>query len=493
MYISFANLISMRLAFFIFLAFLFLPLSASSAVVINEIMYDLEGADDGREWVEIFNNGNEPIDLAGWKFYENGTNHKISLVEEDDDFIIPAGIYAVIADNPDNFLIDWPGFSGVVFDSSFSLKNTGEVIALRDAELNDIDSVIYNSEWGASGDGNSLQKMNGEWTMASPTPGEQNSVMLTPGVNESQISEPEHYDYVPLEDLPKIKAYAGEGKTMIVGATGEFRGEAFGLDDKPLERARYLWNFGDGSLKEGQNITHFYRYPGEYLVVLDVSSGSYSASDRLTVRVVPNEIFISEIKTGVDSFIELENRSKEEINISSWRFRAGHQTFTFSKNSFIKPHSYLVIPIVSSGMLLAQGKGLVELLYPGGFLTDTFKYNGALLKGQSFSRSENGGDSVITPETPGKKNLELIVERIEETKATQKPKIKKAPAPRPKASEVEAQTLPDVNVGKNQEANIVIATEESSGRTKLYYFAVAFGLAFLASFGVFIIRRQRGR
>ncbi|HDO23626.1 MAG TPA: lamin tail domain-containing protein, partial [bacterium] len=153
----------------------FAPFFAKGSVVINEIMYNLDGADKGREWVEIFNSGSAPIDLSGWKFFENKTNHKIKLAGGEENFIIPVGGYAVLADRPKKFLSDWPNFSGTIFDTAFSLKNSGEPLALRDSGLNDVDSVFYNSDWGGDGDGSSLQKIGGKWVGARPTPGALNS------------------------------------------------------------------------------------------------------------------------------------------------------------------------------------------------------------------------------------------------------------------------------------------------------------------------------
>lgn len=40
---------------FLLLLLIFIPFPLFAQVVINEIMYDLEGSDDGREWVEIKN------------------------------------------------------------------------------------------------------------------------------------------------------------------------------------------------------------------------------------------------------------------------------------------------------------------------------------------------------------------------------------------------------------------------------------------------------
>jgi len=73
-----------------------------------------------------------------------------------------------------------------------------------------------------------------------------------------------------------------------------------------------LWNFGNGVSKDGQNIEHSYSYPGKYIVVLDVISGEYSASDTFTMDVLPNGIYISEIMPSPDSFVELTNKLEKE-------------------------------------------------------------------------------------------------------------------------------------------------------------------------------------
>lgn len=147
-----------------------LPVTVFSQVVITEIMYDLEGSDDGREWIEITNTGPDAIDVSSWKLYENETNHKLTLFQGDSN--LSSKESAIITDSPDKFLIDWPNFKGTLFDSSFSLKNTGELITLRNPDLTDVYLVNFLSQWGAIGDGNSLQKADSSWLALLPTPGQ---------------------------------------------------------------------------------------------------------------------------------------------------------------------------------------------------------------------------------------------------------------------------------------------------------------------------------
>ncbi len=151
----------------------FLILPNISALIISEIMYDLSGSDSGREWIEIYNDESIALNLTGWKFFEGGTSHLLSLISG--SFILNPGDYAIISENDAQFLLDNPGFSGVaLFDSSFSLSNSGETLAIKNNSLEIINSITYSSNDGANGDGNSLQICDGIWKGTSPTPGSAN-------------------------------------------------------------------------------------------------------------------------------------------------------------------------------------------------------------------------------------------------------------------------------------------------------------------------------
>ena len=41
-----------------------MPLGAHAQVVITEVLYNLEGADSGHEWIEVAHEGSAPIDLT---------------------------------------------------------------------------------------------------------------------------------------------------------------------------------------------------------------------------------------------------------------------------------------------------------------------------------------------------------------------------------------------------------------------------------------------
>lgn len=146
-----------------------MPQLLSAQVIISEIMYDVSGSDSGREWVEIYNEGAD-ADITAWKLLEGTTNHGLTAVGAQ---TLSSGSYAVIADNPTKFKTDWPSYSGLLFDSAFSLNNTGETLMLRccGKELADKDSATYASSMGAQGDGSSLSRSGGSFVPTDPSPG----------------------------------------------------------------------------------------------------------------------------------------------------------------------------------------------------------------------------------------------------------------------------------------------------------------------------------
>ena len=131
-------------------------------IKINEIMYNLPGADAYLEWIELYNDVTKAINITAWKFYEADTNHRLVLVQG--SMVIPVGGYAIIANNATAFLKEHPMCNCTVIDSTFSLRNTGEYIALKNATLVLVDNVAYNSSWGADGNGKTLERTaTGAW------------------------------------------------------------------------------------------------------------------------------------------------------------------------------------------------------------------------------------------------------------------------------------------------------------------------------------------
>ena len=377
--------------------FLYTPFFLFAQIEITEIMYNTgenvggSKADGGREWIEIYNNGTEDIDLNGWKLYEAETNHKITAVVEGGTLILPAGAYAIVADKPETFRIDWPNFSGLIFDSAFSLinKEEGEILIIRDFNLEDVSQVSYFPVEEADDTGNSLQKMNdGTWGACVPSPGAPTSSSCNSQTDDivdddsqteeqpetaSQTQAPTTVSQSIIEIEPQIfSQILPLVDTPIAGADFLFEAKAFGLRNKPLQNAQYQWTFGDGGKATGQKVLYAYQYPSDYLVVLQVISGKYTASSRLKIKTIPSDITVSKIGFDfTDNFIELYNPSTYELNLSWWRLKVDNNYFTIPKNTILLPKNRIKLSSKTTN-LFPRENSQIDLLYPNGSIA--FKY-----------------------------------------------------------------------------------------------------------------------
>jgi len=127
---------------------LILSLPSTYAVSINEIMYDPGQCPDADcEWVELYNNGTNSVNLAGWKL----DNRSISGV-------IEANEYLIIARDNVSFATYFNA-SCPVAKAGISLTNSGKNLYLNDSDNKIVDKVSYNSSWGANGNNKTLSKL----------------------------------------------------------------------------------------------------------------------------------------------------------------------------------------------------------------------------------------------------------------------------------------------------------------------------------------------
>ncbi|MFM2357554.1 MAG: hypothetical protein RJA61_291 [Candidatus Parcubacteria bacterium] len=156
-------------------------------------------------------------------------------------------------------------------------------------------------------------------------------------------------------------------KTMIAGAQFFVSGEGYGIEKKPLANARFIWNFGDGTVKSQRSIAHTYRNPGEYLIVLDVSSEKFGGTDREVVTVIPSPLEIHIKKSGGESLVHIVNSSNLELNLSGWIVDVGGTFFVIPLHTIVLPKKTLIFDSIVLGV-----DSILEasLLYPNGSVAD---------------------------------------------------------------------------------------------------------------------------
>jgi len=327
---------------------IFFPSLVRAGILINEVMYDVSGEDNGREWIEIYNSGPESIKVVtgaastGWRL-SDGSQHSMTLAKGDST--LSPGAYAVIVDSVLRFTTDHPNFSGAIFDSSFSLNNiSGNVSLLSSKNGLVLDNITYSSNQGADGDGNSLQFQhdNNLWIASEPTPGFKNSSSPIIGNNNGNSGNAElsaHYGSIETShSSPSATLNLGVGRQRIgaVGSPMEFRVET-NLDYTKYNN--FIWNFGDGSQGGGSILSHTYKYPGDYVVILNASFlGKGDAISRVNIKIIDPELSIS---SADNSRIEIKNNSAYEVNLFGRALVFGDKFYAFIKDTIIRPYQSL--------------------------------------------------------------------------------------------------------------------------------------------------------
>jgi PKD repeat protein len=402
-----------RKLFYILSVFLLTPAFAHAGVQFSEVMYDPPGTNTGRQWVEIFNPDSQDADLSQWTFFQGGVNHKIvSVVTGQQDasntpVILPAGAYAVIANDTSKFSIDWPIYNGLLFHSAFTLRASGETIALNLTQTGgqspvQADQFTIDPSLGGQGDGKSLQKIGGIWVSGAPSPGIANNTSVNAGAGSTSASATTiaASQSAPQESItqsstivqsgtitqsgnaqdviPQIFCNITSGQSYVTGVPGRFVVETWGQDKEPLINPTYLWNFGDGGVATEQNLFHTYYEPGTYIATLTVAAGKSAALCQLNVKVSSAEVHISDVQPGTGGFVELYNDSSQDVDVSGFILQqadtqtGNSKTFYFPLGSLIVPGQPVRFSAQTLGFAIDAATSPIQLLYPNGVLLSTY-------------------------------------------------------------------------------------------------------------------------
>ncbi|OGI61170.1 hypothetical protein A2645_02190 [Candidatus Nomurabacteria bacterium RIFCSPHIGHO2_01_FULL_39_9] len=357
--------------FLLIISFYFLiTFQIHAQVAISEIMYDLEGSDSGREWIEIKNTSSSDIDFSEkvsgdsrWRVSKKSGNHQITPFGGGDK--LSAGAFAVIALDPSKFSLDWPNFSGIIFKSSFnSLNNAGETVSIKDTLTDTIVSgITYNSDMNAAGDGKTLALIGNNFSAQNGTPGAENtgsSNVQSQNQNTNQNTDEEDISSVPKTTIEIIAKKSGLAKAPI-----SFSSRVTDPSKNILTTGKFVWNFGNLVTKEfnqNQKVKNTYDYPGEYVAVLDyyrnASDTEPEATARLVVKISKAELQISNV---VNSSPEIYNSGATEVDLSNWILTDSLKNFAIPANTIILSGKKLIF---DSKITSFTNTNNFKLLYP---------------------------------------------------------------------------------------------------------------------------------
>ena len=350
------------------LTFLFTTSVNAQEVRVTEIFYDAPGADAGKEYIRITNNGSGTVDLSDLIFSEHDRTHVVRSIEGSET--LASGEDAIIVSRLDHFEENYT-FSGTVLDvTNFSLNNTGSTIQILIGESL-LHSFSYTSEDGGSGDGNSLHiSMTDEVTSAKASLNsvETESVSQNTQKKPSPRPSPKKSKELKVDDKKVISRSSNtdrneKGKIVVtekkpVSIESEFENIFLASevsffagrapDDNPLYG---VWNFGDGTpLIYGDLVAHVYLFPGKHIISFQEHQKS---SEKSPANVVITRQ-VSVIKPLVraeridESLVQFFNDHSFVLDLSHWRLVTETEQFIFPSLSFIPAKGSITIPFITN-------------------------------------------------------------------------------------------------------------------------------------------------
>lgn len=466
-----------KFCFFALFLFFSLPLFSSGQVVINEIAWMGTTESANNEWMELRNSGSASIDLTGWTLFSQDGTPTINLLGG-----VAAGGFFLLERTDDNTL------PSIIADQIYTgaLSNSGEKLVLKNAAGEIVDEINGSDNWKISGVetiGNNTTKetaqrtSSGNWITAVSTPKSANSGSANSNQssqeNQSQSqSNQTSTNQLPIEEkLPTLIVNAGEDKIALSGQNIVFKAIAYGLEEKPLENAYYLWNFGDGSVKKGNPVSYIYKYPGEYKVVLSVSSGILTGSDESKIKIIQPSLEISELKPGENGYLEIHNYSSFDLDISGLGISDAKNYFYFPENTKISANVFLAIGVEISKISFPPADK-ATLISSNGVEIASFAYGGEIGENQSFHNIDN--QTKIGLKSPGSAEFKIQQSSLVASginKSTAEDTAKKT-AEIAKTTEKIATSSPE-NVVSQNTANVSnVLFQQEKGTTSSLYFWV---------------------
>lgn len=423
-----------------------LPFSAAAGggVVINEVGWSGTKASSADEWIEFYNITDSAVDLANFKvsFFKPATTTSSKdvvlsgiipakgfyLIERTDDMTI-SDIVADLISSFGSGLVDTGMIlklseGGIVVDSTSELCDNKWCAGSANQEISmeRIDPIkdgSLASNWAS----NNGVKINGHDAAGNPihgTPKSENSVFgssessaqnsgnasLEEQQSSSVLNESQSTSIISASPAPKevMKAYAGEDKVVLAGQETAFLAKATDLSGKVLDSnvIRFLWNFGDGAIKDGKVISHTYLFPGKYTASVNAVMLENSASDYLNVEVLVPKISISEVKPGVAGFIELTNETGRLLDIGGLVLKDNSaRVFSVPLSTFLAANSVIVFPNAVT-LLLAAGLADIKLITSNGYVVDEAYFEKGIEVAAGESLIQEGEKFIKTSSTsPG--------------------------------------------------------------------------------------------
>ncbi|MFC1619476.1 FN3 associated domain-containing protein [Candidatus Neomarinimicrobiota bacterium] len=176
-------------------------LKESSSVVITEINYDSAVRHDTEDWVELYNNSDRDISLAGWTIKDSNDDNVFQFGNRD---MLWRRSLLVVCNDTAKFAELTDGVKYYTGNMNFKFSNEGDAVRVFDNNNVLVDSVMFDDEapWPiqAAGWGNTLELINPAYDNSQPENWSALSLFGSPGLanNDSVVVDTTH------RELPQI-------------------------------------------------------------------------------------------------------------------------------------------------------------------------------------------------------------------------------------------------------------------------------------------------
>jgi hypothetical protein len=353
-----------------------LQAAAFNSVVINEIMYAPRNNEP--EWVELFNNTAETLNLKKWKI---GDAVSSSVISTGNLYMQPYS-YLVLAKDS-SILLYYPDVINIHKLSFPALNNTGDAVVIKDSLNSIIDSLFYTPSWGGA-DNKSLERISPDGLSVSQVNWgtSVNRYRATPGFKNS-LTPKSHDAAVNSFRIREKYGVAGEDVNFRICIRNrgliEFNDISISLYhdinfDSAGAASELITTFFIPFLDRDDSLSLMYSYSGfsvggNYFIAVinnhdeDIYNNiSFCSFTGIEVNFSRKDIIINEIMYAPDNepeWIELYNQSAMAIDLKNFRIADRSDTLWLTRSTCILPPSeYLVI---SSDTTLLQKRNIPSL------------------------------------------------------------------------------------------------------------------------------------
>lgn len=340
----------------------------AQALVISEVMSNPIGDDSGREWIEVYNDGQSNVDVSSIAVSIKGATPVVASSVSGGSILQP-GAYAIIASvvsGVTKFMQDYPMYTGVLLKNSMSLVNTG--ITSLELKVGGVSASVVQS-YVAAKEGYTYSLVGSTFVTGNPTPGSENQGASTDQMSSSLSTTTENQAVITQMSLPSsdIVLYVPQEKVIVAGAESLFTVSAMTKGGKIIEGLSCAWAFGDGGRATGTSTLYRYVYSGRYISQVECSNVYVSGTARISVRVVGPEITISEVKYGkYGSYVDISNPNPYDLDFSQWKLSLDGALFTFPKNTLVAANAVTHFSSVAMGFASTtiSSSTVVSVLFP---------------------------------------------------------------------------------------------------------------------------------